>query len=260
MIAYRICNEAAAPADAGRAAAVAAGDRRGRHDGAREGAREQRFQSARGFLSALHAVAAGVAGRRCCRRRRRRSSTLRSAITCRRCRPHGTTRRSPRSSGSSRAFVGPVAKVLVRNAAPHAHDAAELYSLLGAQHPRSRGAQAFRRARAGRRQHRARRPRRTGPHAAGARRASGSHPRAAIAAGARDRPSARRCRRSRSRRLSSTRRRSGSPSISGRSPRSWRARPRSRRAPATNSCRSSRGTWARRIADRSCAQSNGEPD
>ena len=71
--------------------------------------------------------------------------------------------------------VGPVAKVLVRNAALHAHDAAELYSLLGAhitdREERRRfvelapAVDSTGRATSG-----------TGPHAPGARGASGSHP------------------------------------------------------------------------------------
>ena len=92
---------------------------------------ESRFQSARGFLSALHAVAAGAPSVDLSAP----EATLINLAIGDHVPPLPAAWNEATLATVERElarFVGPVAKVLVRNAALHAHDAAELYSLLGA--------------------------------------------------------------------------------------------------------------------------------
>jgi len=173
MIAYRICNEAPRPPTK-----VAQQPLPPAIDGvvmtalAKEP--ERRFQSARAFLSALHAVAAGAPSVDLSAP----EATLINLAIGDHVPPLPAAWNEATLATVERELarvVGPVAKVLVRNAALHAHDAAELYSLLGAhitdREERSRfvelapAVDSTGRATSG-----------TGPHASGARGASGSHP------------------------------------------------------------------------------------
>ncbi|MEO8674065.1 MAG: serine/threonine-protein kinase [Casimicrobiaceae bacterium] len=130
MIAYRICNEAPRPpTQVAPETLPPAVDKLVMTAIAKSP--DARFQSAQAFLSALHAVVAGTPGASISAP----DATQLNVATGGRELPLAATWNETTLTTVERAltrFVGPVAKILVRNAAAHAHDVTELYALLGA--------------------------------------------------------------------------------------------------------------------------------
>ena len=130
MIAYRICNEAPRPpTQVAPETLPPAVDKLVMTSLAKSP--DARFQSAQAFLSALHAVVAGTPGVSISAP----DVTLLNVVTGSHDLPLAATWNDATLTTVERAltrFVGPVARILVRNAATQAHDVTELYALLGA--------------------------------------------------------------------------------------------------------------------------------
>jgi len=172
MIAYKICNEAPRLPSAVASEPLPPGiDALVMTALAKEP--DRRFQSARDFHAALRAVVAQSPGVDL----KAPDITLLNVAMGDYVPPHAPAWDDAALATVERElarFVGPVAKVLVRNAAPHAHDIGELYSMLAAhiadRDERRRfsdfapAIESIGRAASA-----------TGPHEAGTRSASGSH-------------------------------------------------------------------------------------
>ena len=129
MIAYRICNEAPRPPT--QVAQALPPEIDGLVMTALAKSPDARFQSAHAFHHALKAVTAGMPGSALSLS----DVTLQNVATGGHEAPLSTTWNDATLATVERElarFVGPVAKVLVRNAAPKAHDVGELWALLAA--------------------------------------------------------------------------------------------------------------------------------